>query len=138
MADTFGLYAKYYNLLYGDKDYRAEVEYVIKQLKKFAPTAESVLEFGSGTGVHGILLQKAGYTVLGLDRSESMVAEARLKGFDCQVTDITDFELNKKYDAVISLFHVVSYLTKNAALINTFRNAYKHLNDKGIFLFDVW
>lgn len=138
MPGTFGLYAKYYNLLYGDKDYSAEVDYVIKQLKKFAPTAKNLLEFGSGTGAHGILFQKAGYTVLGLERSEDMVTEARLRGFECQVTDIRNFELNKKYDAVISLFHVVSYLTNNVALINTFRNANKHLKEQGIFLFDVW
>ena len=138
MSDTFGLYAKYYNLLYDDKDYSAEVDYVIKQLKRFAPTAKSILEFGSGTGKHGMLLQKEGYDVFGLERSEAMVAEARLKGFECQVTDISDFELKEKYDAVISLFHVVSYITNNVALINTFINACKHLNRQGIFLFDVW
>lgn len=138
MAETFGLYSKYYNLLYGDKDYSAEVAYVVKQLKTFAPSAKSILEFGSGTGVHGMLLQNEGYTVLGLERSESMVAEARLKGFNCEVTDVTQFTLETKYDAVVSLFHVVSYLTDNASLVNAFRNANTHLNKDGLFLFDVW
>jgi SAM-dependent methyltransferase len=136
---NFQIYSKYYNLLYGDKDYKAEANYVIKQLKTFATSkAKNILEFGSGTGGHGLLLQKKGFSIFGLDQSEYMVAEAKKKGLKCQVANISDFKLKGKYDAVISLFHVISYLTTNNALVATFQNANRHLNKDGIFLFDVW
>src|ERR1035437_6063641 len=122
MSKNFQIYSKYYNLLYGDKDYRAEANYVAKRLKTFVPKAKSILEFGSGTGGHGILLQKKGFTVFGLDQSEYMVAEAKRKGLPCRVANISAFTLKAKYDVVVSLFHVVSYLTDNEALTATFRN----------------
>ncbi|MDP3996388.1 MAG: class I SAM-dependent methyltransferase [bacterium] len=138
MSKNFQTYSKYYNLLYGDKDYNAEANYVSKKIRTFAPKAESVLEFGSGTGGHGLLLQKNGFQVFGLDKSEYMAAEAKKKGLECQVADISNFKLKGKYDAVVSLFHVISYLTDNKDLIATFFNAHKHLNNGGVFLFDVW
>ncbi len=138
MTSNFKLYSKYYNLLYADKDYHAESAYVIRQLKIYFPLAKSILELGSGTGVHGIELKKNGFDIFGIERSETMVAEAILKGFACQVADIRNFKLTRKYDAVISLFHVVSYLTTNDDLVNCFKNAHLHLNDDGVFLFDVW
>lgn len=135
---NFNLYSKYYNLFYEDKDYSSEVDYVIKCLKKFAPQAATLLEFGSGTGGHGLLLAEKGFDVFGLERSEEMVAKAKEKGFACQRADIASFELDKQYDAVISLFHVISYLTSNDGLLACFQNAHRHLRPSGIFLFDVW
>lgn len=138
MSKNFQLYSKYYNLLYGDKDYKAEVNYVTKEIKKFAPKTKSILEFGSGTGGHGVLLQKKGFDIFGLDKSKYMVSEAKKGGLKCKIANISKFKLKEKYDAIISLFHVISYLTSNEDLIATFINANKHLNKGGIFLFDVW
>ena len=138
MSKNFQIYSKYYNLLYGDKDYKAETNYVATRLRTFAPKAKSILEFGSGTGGHGLLLQKRGYHVFGLDKSGYMAAEAKKRGLECRVADISDFKLKEKYDAVISLFHVISYLTDNQDLVATFLNADKQLHKNGVFLFDVW
>ena len=52
--------------------------------------------------------------------------------------DIRDVGLNKEYDAVISLFHVVSYQTRNEDLLATFNNAKRHLKAGGVFVFDCW
>lgn len=138
MSNNFKIYSKYYNLLYGDKNYKAEANYVAKRLKTYSKNIKSILEFGSGTGGHGLLLQKKGFNIFGLDQSKYMVAEATKKSLPCKVANISNFKLKEKYDAVISLFHVVSYLTSNEDLVSTFINANKHLNKGGIFLFDVW
>jgi len=42
------------------------------------------------------------------------------------------------FDAVMALFHVVSYQTENAHVLQTFASAGRHLHPEGIFLFDVW
>lgn len=42
------------------------------------------------------------------------------------------------YDAVISLFHVMSYQTSNADLLAAFATAAAHLRPGGLFLFDFW
>ena len=138
IQNNFQLYTKYYNLLYTDKDYNEEVKYVIKQLKKYSNGIKKILEYGSGTGGHGLLLQKNGFNVYGLERSKMMVSIAKNCGLSCCVADICNFNLNERYDSVIALFHVVSYLTSNDDLIAAFQNAHRHLKKGGVFLFDVW
>jgi SAM-dependent methyltransferase len=143
---VFKRYGAYYDLLYRDKDYEAEAEYVARTLRSTNPAMRSLLEFGSGTGRHGRLIARHGFDVFGIERSESMVVTAGSavspqsgKGsFDCVRGDIKKVELGRVFDAVISLFHVVSYQTRNLDLVETFSNAARHLDKGGIFLFDVW
>ncbi len=60
-------YSQYYNLLYADKNYPAEADYIASVIKKFSPQAHDVLEYGSGTGGHGVLLNKKGYAIHGIE-----------------------------------------------------------------------
>jgi len=138
MKANYNLYSKYYDLLYADKDYDSEASYVDKQIKALIPWAKSILEFGCGTGKHGVLLKKRGFEVFGLDQSAQMIGEAKKRGLPCKMADISDFKLKEKYDAIISLFHVVGYLTDNDHLGAMFSNAHHHLNKNGVFLFDLW
>jgi SAM-dependent methyltransferase len=138
MNNNFNLYSKYYDILNQGKDYTAEANYVSECIKKYSPSAKTILEFGSGTGKHGLMLQNMGYEIYGLERSSQMADEAKLKGFNCEQADITSFELDKKFDVVISLFHVISYINDNPSLEKVFINASNHLNTKGLFIFDIW
>jgi hypothetical protein len=47
-------------------------------------------------------------------------------------------QLGRRYDAVLALFHVVSYQVSNAQLQAVFKNAAAHLNQDGLFIFDFW
>ena len=134
-------YSRYYDLLYKDKDYNAEANYVMKLIHSQNVNGKDILELGSGTGNHAQLLCNAGFQVTGLERSEAMVSlaeEKAIRGFKTQVGDIIDFELSRKFDVAISLFHVLSYLNSNDELISCFTAVNKHLKQKGIFVFDVW
>lgn len=143
--NPFGQYATYYDLLYQDKDYQAEADYVASTLRQVAPEARYILEFGSGTGRHGHLLAQKGYHLMGVERSQEMLAQARASllpaspgSFSCCLGDIRETALDQSFDAVIALFHVISYQTTNEAVLATFRNAARHLKKGGVFLFDVW
>lgn len=140
MADSpFNAYSHYYDLLYRDKDYKREVEYIDRLLRLYKVTGNELLEFGSGTGKHGRLLAQHGYKVLGIERSVDMVAKSKaLDGFRCQVGDITAVQLGRTFDAVLSLFHVMSYQITNEALQAVFSRAGEHLLPGGLFIFDVW
>ncbi|HEX3406423.1 MAG TPA: class I SAM-dependent methyltransferase [Caulobacteraceae bacterium] len=141
---NFHKYSAYYDLLYADKDYAAEADYVARALGP----ARSVLELGSGTGRHGRLLAERGFDVQGVELSPEMAAEAQSQGrvaapsgagsFACEVGDLRTFRAGRTFDAVISLFHVISYQTGNDDLSAAFRTAADHLSPGGIFLFDVW
>ncbi len=144
----FNQYGTYYDLLYKDKNYAAEADYVAATLRKAAPNVRDLLEFGAGTGRHARLLARQGFNVVGIESSRAMVGSAQrdneTKGdfgegtFSCEIGDIRTFEANAKFDAVISLFHVVSYQTSNDDLFKVFANAAHHLKRNGLFFFDVW
>src|SRR4051794_25440991 len=96
-AGVFETYGRYYDLLYRDKDYQGEAEYIASVLHRADPQIHSILEFGSGTGRHGKLLAGHGFNVVGIERSETM-AKAATRGtgapeintgtFDCVQGDI--------------------------------------------------
>jgi len=143
----FADYARYYDLLYQDKDYAAEAEYVAGLIRKFHPSTRSILELGSGTGIHASLLAEKGFTVHGIERSQEMLArslaltEKMTPGHGQLIFspgDIRDIRLNKSFDAVIALFHVISYQTTNEDVTAAFETAMHHLKPGGIFIFDVW
>ena len=143
---SFGKYSAYYDLLYREKDYAAEAAYVARKIRETRPAARSILELGSGTGRHGRLLAQMGFDVHGIERSAEMVAVAQAGdeardaagAFTCEVGDICTADLGRTFDAVISLFHVISYQTAEPALQAAFRVAADHLAPGGVFLFDVW
>ena len=140
MSDTvFNAYSRYYDLLYADKNYYAEAEYIADILERFSVSDSRLLEFGSGTGKHGRLIAKRGYDVTGIERSADMVAQAEAApGFSLEQGDICTVQLGHTFDAVLSLFHVVSYQTTNDAVKAVFARAAEHLEAGGVFVFDVW
>ena len=142
--NTFGDYAKYYDLLYGEKNYSSEVDYIEALLKHYSGrSVHSILDIGCGTGRHVRLLAQRGYEVCGLDKSQEMIACARqstpgeLK-LQYHICDATSFHLGMAFDAVVSLFHVFSYQTVEAAALSFLKNAYDHLHDDGLLIFDFW
>lgn len=148
MSQVFDTYARYYDLLYRDKDYSGESEYVAALIRKQAPQAKRILELGCGTGAHAEHMARMGYTVHGVDMSEAMLAcaEARKAVLPPEVAarlsfgfgDARSVRTKEIFDAVISLFHVMSYQTTNADLEAVFETASVHLQTGGLFLFDFW
>ena len=67
---VFCNYANYYDLLYKDKDYKAEAKHVDEILQRCLPGTQSILELGCGTGAHALHLVKDGYAIHGIDTSE--------------------------------------------------------------------
>ena len=141
--ETFKDYAYYYNAFYKDKDYKKEAKQIDCLLKRFGKNIQYIIDFGCGTGRHDIELAKRGYQCEGIDISPSMIqiAKENIAKEECKVefsvADIQNFEPKKRYDAVISLFHVMSYQSENSNIIKAFESARKSLNREGIFLFDV-
>ena len=145
---VFGNYSQYYDLLYRDKDYIGEAQFIHQLIQNHAPNPQSILELGCGTGNHAMLLAKEGYSIHGIDLSEEMLQQARdrLSKFHPDLAskikfsqgDIRQTRLNQKFDVVLSLFHVISYQTTNEDLLAAFTTAKEHLKPGGIFVFDVW
>lgn len=140
---VFNEYAHYYDLLYKDKNYCGEAEYIDKLIKKYKSGARDILDLGCGTGRHAELLAQKGYTVHGVDMSQSMLEEAQKRAeendnLSFSLSDIQEFNLCRRYDVTTAFFHVMSYQLKDEALEKVFLNVKNHLQESGMFLFDCW
>ncbi len=141
---TFKNYSKFYNLLYKDKDYDSEVDYINKLISQNTKLKKSILDLGCGTGIHAEMLYDKGYEIFGVDISKEMLdvavdsAKKKNKKIKYICSNITDLRIKRKFDIVTSLFHVISYLNTNDDLLKAFKNINNHLNKDGLFIFDFW
>ena len=145
---VFEQYAQYYDAFYNDKNYEQEAEFVKGLIRKHHSSVKHILELGCGTGLHALSLAASGFFVLGIDFSQIMIEEARRRSLDAatglknrlrfEQADIRRYKTNKKFDAIISLFHVMSYQTTNDDLRAAFSTAKAHLRPGGLFIFDCW
>lgn len=145
---VFGNYARYYNLLYQDKDYRGEAEFVHQILQTHAPGTKTILELGCGTGNHAIFLANQGYEIYGVDLSPAMLQQFKQRisqlpdasqtRLTCCQGDIRDIRLDTQFDAIISLFHVMSYQTSSEDVQTVLATIKAHLKPGGICIFDYW
>ncbi len=133
-------YSKYYNLVYKNKNYKSEVNYISRILRSEKKYIKNILELGSGTGAHAIYLLKKGFNLTCVEKSKDMIFNFKTKSkkIDIINNDLKKIRLKKKFDAVISMFHVINYMTKNQDLESFFRVASLHLNKGGLLLFDTW
>lgn len=146
--NIFGVYSQYYDLLYDEKNYKTEAEFVNAAIRKYNSEAKSLLDLGCGTGRHCINLV-SNYSVTGVDRSSEMLSSAKQvvakeinqkdsSKISFHREDIRKLRLDQKFDGIISLFHVMSYLTDNADIKNALLTVKHHLAPNGVFIFDFW
>ena len=139
----------YYDLVVGNKgynkDYAAEVEFIHNLVQNYTTEAKSILDLGCGTGYHAALLAQKGYSVHGVDLSAEMLEQAKTRIEDETVGsslsfsqgNICEIRLNRQFDVILALFHVVNYQTTNQNLLATFATVKNHLKAGGIFICDV-
>ena len=137
--------AKIYDLIYRDKDYEGECDFIEEIFQRFSPkSVKSILDEGCGAGGHAIPLAKRGYEVTGIDSSEMMIEEAKEKAvkanlnIDFQTADLRRFNLNRRFDACLCMFAVLGYITETKKLLQTLENVKGHLNKESLFICDVW
>jgi len=143
----FSNYAKYYDLLNQGKDYQKEVEYIHSIIQEYKSNAKSILDLGCGTGLHAISFAKYGYNIHGVDQSEKMIALANERLYNkpelkknpqFAVGDIRNIDIDKSFDVIVSLFHVMSYQTTNEDLKNSISSVANHSKTGSLFIFDCW
>ncbi len=139
MADTeatepYAAYARFYDATQGSSD-AADYRHL---LGRHHAQARTVLELGCGTGNYLAVLADD-YAVEGLDISRAMLryARKRLPGVAFHRRDMASFEIGRHFDAVICPYDSINHLLRFEDWVRTFKAAKRHLNPKGVFVFDV-
>jgi SAM-dependent methyltransferase len=101
-----------------------------------------IVDLGCGSGLWAQELTKAGYRVLGVDISESMIAIARKKvpNAEFRVESLFNADI-PTCNAVTSIGECLNYLfdrqSDRQTLVELFRRLYSALLPGGVFIFDI-
>lgn len=106
-------------------------------------SAWDVVDLGCGTGIVAVELALRSRRVIGLDASETMLAQAAQSGVEKEVNvlwtcqDIREFELDEPVQLAISTCDVVNYLSGTEDLQRFVQRVAAALSAGGWFCFDV-
>ncbi|UXU60643.1 class I SAM-dependent DNA methyltransferase [Staphylococcus agnetis] len=129
--------SEFYDTLTEDQPYQDWFN-VLEQLTA-SMQINNLLDIGCGTGTLTCLFSKIAKNVTGIDLSDEMIEKAKLKSD--KITwlkgDMSNFNLNQKFDVITICCDSLNYLTTEDAVMNTFNHVYHHLNEHGLLMFDV-
>ena len=131
-------WAAYYDAIYSaiGKDYALEAQRIhalIQQHKR--STGNALLDVACGTGGH-IAHLRQNYMVEGLDLDAEMLAIARSKHPDVvfHQGDMVDFELGRRFDAIVCLFSAIAYTITVPRLRQALTTMRRHLYPGGVVI----
>ena len=134
----FGDSSRYYDLIYGFKDYHREAEFLRILIERVAPGARTLLDVACGTGEH--LRYLTGYHAEGLDLNSDFldIARRKLPEVRFHLADMRDFKLGKTYDVITCLFSSLGYLLEDADVVSALSCFRRHLAPEGVALVEPW
>lgn len=129
-----------YDLVYLNKDYASEAEEIANLIKQRSKSGgNTILEAACGTGSY-LQYFRTDFTVEGFDLSKEQVVEAKKKLPRIKIAqaNMLDFDMGKKYDAVLCLFSSIGYLLTKKNLDRAIANFAKHTKPGGIIIIEPW
>jgi predicted TPR repeat methyltransferase len=133
---SYDVFARFYDEVQGDRAEHAA--YLRSLIERHHPDAKTLLELACGTG--SVLKQlQPHYTVVGVDLSEAMlaVAAAKLPKARLVHADMRHVALGERFDVVLCAFDSINHLLSFEEWEAVFDRAREHLDEGGIFVFDV-
>ncbi|MBL7792784.1 MAG: class I SAM-dependent methyltransferase [Saprospiraceae bacterium] len=131
--------AAFYDLVYSFKDYQKEAEEITAIIKAKKPDCKTILDIGCGTAEHHKYLKNA-FQIDGLDINGDFIQSAKAKNQSgtYHLADMTDFNLNKKYDIITCLFSSIGYVKTFENLTSALKCFNTHLHDNGLAIVEPW
>jgi ubiquinone/menaquinone biosynthesis C-methylase UbiE len=115
-------FGDFYLRAYADAEHRAEEEAQALAAARLAacPEGGDLLDVPCGFGRHAVPLARAGYRVVGVDRSQTLLAEARRRAGDERWPELVHGDYrelpfaDESFDAAINLYSSLGYLGDEA------------------------
>ena len=138
----YGEFAAIYDELMNDFDYQMWFKYIESIFEKYDHKGKNVLEMACGTGNLSEEIAKGDYNLTAFDLSDDMlvIGDSKLNKYRnvrLLKQDMTDFDFREKFDSVISICDSINYILEERDLRKVFKNVYEHLEEKGLFIFDI-
>jgi SAM-dependent methyltransferase len=139
MRLVFRRSARLYDAVYASiRDYPREAAELDRLIQERRPGARTLLDIACGTGAH--LEHLTGYEVEGLDLDPEMlgVARERLPNVPLHEGDMADFDLGKRFDAVVCMFSSIGYVRTAERLRSAVASMARHLELGGVLVVEPW
>jgi ubiquinone/menaquinone biosynthesis C-methylase UbiE len=130
-------FAEVYDLIMDNKFYSDYYTFIVELIKKLNFKPKNILELACGTGKLAKIFLSRGYNIEGLDLSDEMLKIAKSKGLKVYKGNIINFRLRNKYDLIVCAFDSLNYIQKKSDLQKCFNSVNRHLNQNGLFIFDM-
>lgn len=136
-------FANVYDHMMNHIPYDEWFEKLLQYLQNHGVTEGRICELGCGTGVMTEKFAAAGYSMIGLDKSEDMLALARQKQEESGSRilylhqNMEEMELDAPVDAMISVCDSVNYLLQEDLMNALFARVKKYVKPGGYFIFDL-
>jgi SAM-dependent methyltransferase len=128
-------FSKIYSQVMNHINYQRWVNFILDSLED---SPKNCLDLACGTG---LLLKNFPSTLskYGLDLSNEMLIEAKKNNPKAKFmnADISNFTLKKKFDLITCTHDSINYILEPKLLKKHFDLVFKHLSDKGTYIFDV-
>jgi ubiquinone/menaquinone biosynthesis C-methylase UbiE len=133
--------ARFYDLIHDalGRDPDAEADVFITEIRRRCASARTLLDVACGTGANLPRFAES-FTVEGLDTSDEMLALAQERCPEVPFVraDMRSFNLGRRFDAVVSLFSGIGYLTEEPDLRQAIFTMAAHLNPGGVLMLEGW
>tara|TARA_Y100000034_G_scaffold134449_1_gene202933 strand:+ start:2157 stop:2909 length:753 start_codon:yes stop_codon:yes gene_type:complete len=129
-----------YEKTFGDRDFNMQVNFLDKIFKKYK--VKKILDIACGHSPHGRILAKKGYSVSGIDLSESLLklgkklAKKENVKINFYKKDMENFYIGK-FDATYLMFNSILHLNSKKKLKSHFMSVNKNLKKDGIYIIDL-
>ncbi len=140
----YSAFARYYDELTANIDYKKRAEYFHAIIQKYKTTKDSILlDLACGTGSISQEMARLGYDVIGVDNSDEMLGMAIEKKFDsgldiqylCQ--DMRKLDMFGTVDITVCALDSINHLSSPDDVRKVFGNVAFFSEVGGLFIFDV-
>ena len=143
MAGYEMAFARYYDALTADVDYRGHGAYLKKLAEIYGGRFRLVLDLACGTGSLAVELARLGAEVIGVDGSQEMLAQAMAKSaglkppvlYLCQ--GMEELDLYGTVDTTLCTLDSLNHLPGPESLRRVFHRVWLFTEPGGLFLFDM-
>lgn len=138
-AEPFTLLAGVYDVIMAEVEYEEWASFILALADARGYTGGPLLDLGCGTGNSTAPMSERGLDVTGVDASAAMLAVAREKLPDVEFhqASFTELALGRYFEVVYSVFDALNNLLTDADMREAFTRVHWHLDEGGLFIFDV-